>query len=282
LELAALRQQLHTVKKQALTAMDQIRKSLESERAAIEKVREALEPRDSAIAEVSRATKRENFMLELMTDASEDMAGMSSYHIPLFSFYSTFEAYDMSALLVGSFLDTAAEEQRVNSRVNVLLGLSKKNNIDFWAGEDRARQIVRFQDRAAQVQKLQDFFGSTLAMIYNAMFPQNPQPTNITELMAKFKDVDSIHGFVKAQMVAGAKFALIWLKICHWKLDFSKLLDIFYRKISRKTITVDELNELASPVAEKMIDELLLYDADFFKDLRYDDSTKQIHASRRT
>jgi hypothetical protein len=57
-------------------------------------------------------------------------------------------------------------------------------------------------------------------------------------------------------------------------LDFSKLLDIFYRKISRKTITVDELNELASPVAEKMIDELLLYDADFFKDLRYDDSTK--------
>jgi hypothetical protein len=33
--------------------------------------------------------------------------------------------------LVGAFLDTAAEEQRVNSRVEALLRLAKANDIDF-------------------------------------------------------------------------------------------------------------------------------------------------------
>jgi hypothetical protein len=200
----------------------------------------------------------------------------------LFILFNPFQNYDTSILLVGSFLDVVGEEQRVNSRVEVLLGLSKKSNIDFWAGDDRARQIVRFQDRAAQIQKLQDFLGNTLALIYNVMFPRNPQPANSTELMAKLKDVESIHGFVKAQMVAGAKFALIWLKVCHSKLDFDKLVETFYRKVSRKRISTDELDKLASPVAENMIDELLRYDADFFKDLRYDDATQQIHFARRT
>jgi hypothetical protein len=44
-------------------------------------------------------------------------------------------------------------------------------------------------------------------MIYNALFPRNPQPANLTEPMDKFKDVESIDDFVKAQMVAGANFA---------------------------------------------------------------------------
>jgi hypothetical protein len=49
-----------------------------------------------------------------------------------------------------------------------------------------------------------DFYNSTLAMVYNAMFPRNPQPNNLPKLMGKFRDVCSIHGFVKAQMIAGA------------------------------------------------------------------------------
>jgi hypothetical protein len=35
------------------------------------------------------------------------------------------------------------------------------------------------------------------------MFPRNPQPENLTQLMEKFKDVRNIHNFVKDQMVAG-------------------------------------------------------------------------------
>jgi hypothetical protein len=45
--------------------------------------------------------------------------------------------------------------------------------------------------------------------------------------MGKFKDMHIIHDFVKAQMVAGAKLVLIWLKICHSKLDVGKVVDTF-------------------------------------------------------
>jgi hypothetical protein len=154
-------------------------------------------------------------------------------------------------LLIGSFLDAATKEQRVNSRVGVLLRLARTNDIDFWANEGRTRCIVQFQNRASQVREFRDFFGSTLAMVDNAMFPRNPQPGNLTELMGKFKDVHSIHDFVKAQMVAGAKVALIWLKICHSKLDFSNVVDTFYLKMSKRRENVDRHNAAVSPIAEK-------------------------------
>ena len=49
------------------------------------------------------------------------------------------------ALLVGSFLDTAAEEQRVGSRVEVLLRLARENDSDFWANEDRTDGLSDFR-----------------------------------------------------------------------------------------------------------------------------------------
>ena len=45
-------------------------------------------------------------------------------------------------------------------------------------------------------------------------------------------------------------------------------------------MNIDKHNEVASPVAEKMIDELLRYEAVFFADLRYDDSTQNIRAAK--
>jgi hypothetical protein len=73
------------MKKQAIIVMDRSRKSLDREQDALRKVQEALELKESAAAEVSRAVKRENYMLDLMTDASEDMAGISSCGFPLIS-----------------------------------------------------------------------------------------------------------------------------------------------------------------------------------------------------
>jgi hypothetical protein len=117
-------------------------------------------------------------------------------------------------------------------------------------------------------------------MAYNAMFPWNPRPENLTELMDKFKDVHNIHDFVKAQMVAGAKFALIWLKICHSKLDLDKVFESFLLKMSKRRVNIDKHNAIMSPVAEKRIDELLKVDTSFFKEYRYDDSTQNIRAAR--
>jgi hypothetical protein len=90
-----------------------------------------------------------------MTDASQDMAGTPflSQHLHVTLMYLSVYYIAFALSLVGVFLDTAAEEQRVNLRVDSLLPLARDNNIDFWADEARYRRIVQFQDRATQTRK---------------------------------------------------------------------------------------------------------------------------------
>lgn len=75
-ELAELRQQLQAMRKHAVIVMDQSRKSSDHEQAALRQAHEALELKESATASASRAAQHESYMLDLMTDASQDMAGM--------------------------------------------------------------------------------------------------------------------------------------------------------------------------------------------------------------
>jgi hypothetical protein len=117
-------------------------------------------------------------------------------------------------------------------------------------------------------------------MVYNAMFPRNLQPENLTQLMVKFKKVRNIHSFVKAQMVVGAKFALIWLKIYHPKINLDEVAQGVLLKSSQKKIKLDRHIEVISGTTEKMIDTLLEVDSGFFKEFRYDDSTQQMLASK--
>jgi hypothetical protein len=183
-------------------------------------------------------------------------------------------------ILTGAFVDAAAEEHRVNARVETLLRLATSHVVNFWVDEGRTRRIVKFQDRATQTRGFLDFCNNTLAMVYNVMFPRNPQPDNLPELMGKFRDVCSIHGYVKAQMIAGANLALIWLKICHSKLDFNTVVETFYLKASKKKTKVDKHDAVVSPVAEVMVDELIWVDTGFFKEFRYDVSNQSGPATR--
>jgi hypothetical protein len=56
--------------------MDQSRKSSDREQAALRQAQEDLELKESASANASRYAQRESYMLDLMTDASQDMSGM--------------------------------------------------------------------------------------------------------------------------------------------------------------------------------------------------------------
>jgi uncharacterized protein involved in exopolysaccharide biosynthesis len=75
-KLAELRRQLQAMKKQAITIMDQSRKSSDRERTALRQAQEALELKETAVADALRATTREDYMLNLITEASQDMAGV--------------------------------------------------------------------------------------------------------------------------------------------------------------------------------------------------------------
>jgi hypothetical protein len=75
-DLDELRQQLQSMKKQTLVVMEQSRKSSEREKIALQQAQEALTLKEAAVAEAAQAASREDYMLDLMTDASLDMAGM--------------------------------------------------------------------------------------------------------------------------------------------------------------------------------------------------------------
>jgi hypothetical protein len=74
-ELADLRQQLQSMKKQTMTALEQSRKSSDREQMALRQAQESLELKEAVIANAARSAQCENYMLDLMTDASQDMAG---------------------------------------------------------------------------------------------------------------------------------------------------------------------------------------------------------------
>ena len=77
------------MKKQTVTVLDQSRKSSDREQAALRQAHEALELKETATASATRSAQRENYMLDLMTDASQDMASMLllSYHFRVVFLY---------------------------------------------------------------------------------------------------------------------------------------------------------------------------------------------------
>ncbi|KAK1651284.1 hypothetical protein QYE76_069089 [Lolium multiflorum] len=78
-ELKELRVQLQSVKKQSLILMEQSRESSQREKIAFQQAQDAIAEKDAAVAEAAAATSRENSMLQLLTDASLDMAGKSAF-----------------------------------------------------------------------------------------------------------------------------------------------------------------------------------------------------------
>jgi multidrug efflux pump subunit AcrA (membrane-fusion protein) len=144
-EMEELRQQVQLLKKQTVTTLDQAKKSFEHEQAALLQAQNSLDLEKAATLKATRAVECENYMLDLMTDASEDMAGalsFSSCHTKYFFLtiaYSTLIYFD-----TGSFLDATAEEHRVSLRVNGLMRLAIGANVDLWANETRCRRIVQF------------------------------------------------------------------------------------------------------------------------------------------
>ncbi|KAK1679634.1 hypothetical protein QYE76_040482 [Lolium multiflorum] len=256
-DLQELRQQLQSTKKQSLKLMEQSRESSEREKIALQQAQTAIAEKDSAVAEAAAATSRENSMLQLLIDASLDMAG--------------------------AFLDTATEDERVEARSNVLLRLAREHGSTFWGTPERTRQIVRFQDRALQVREYLDFCTRTLSLVYGTMFPRNKMPETLPALMDKFRDAPRIHGFVRAQLAAGARFAMIMIKICYPKLDVGQIVPKCLEKMSKRKRNFGKYDDIVTPVAEDMMDELLRMDSEFFVKGSYaEHSTRAVNNERLT
>ncbi|KAK1661951.1 hypothetical protein QYE76_050110 [Lolium multiflorum] len=93
---------MKSVKKQSLILMEQSRESSEKEKIALQRAQDAISERDTAVAEADAAASRENSMLQLLTDASLDMAGIWLGNPYLLVFDSVCSSFDYLCDDVGS------------------------------------------------------------------------------------------------------------------------------------------------------------------------------------
>jgi hypothetical protein len=73
-------------------------------------------------------------------------------------------------------------------------------------------------------------------------------------------------------LLAGARFAMIMLQICHPKFDMSNTVERCHAKVKKRRRNVDKINDNVTPIAEEMIADLLRMDTEFFSDGHYVDA----------
>jgi hypothetical protein len=57
---------------------------------------------------------------------------------------------------------------------------------------------------------------------------------------------------------------MIMIQICHPKLDLTTIVSKCLAKQSKRKSNVDKINDVVTPVAEEMMDELLRMESEFF------------------
>jgi hypothetical protein len=103
-ELAELRQQLRSMKKQTKLAPEQLRKSSDREQEALRQTKESFELREIATANTASSSRRKN--------ASQDMAGMCFvfWYLLYVDVFISLSCCCLLSSLLGAFVDAAAEE----------------------------------------------------------------------------------------------------------------------------------------------------------------------------
>ena len=113
----------------------------------------------------------------------------------------------------------------MNARVNALTDLAQPHTV-FWTDKSKATVIMQFQERVEQVRAFFKKCRSSLAMVYQTMFPLNPQPETLLALMAKFRTPADVRLLVRNQLVAGAETAFGFVQARYPTLDLSLIANV--------------------------------------------------------
>jgi hypothetical protein len=97
------------------------------------------------------------------------------------------------------------------------------------------------------------------------MLPRNPPPESFKQLLDAFRSSQRIHRLIELNLVAGANFALGWIRNWHPRLNFSSMS--LSLPIGRTTLRV-YMDATLQP-ARRIIARLLQEDAVFFREHHY-------------
>ena len=72
----------------------------------------------------------------------------------------------------------------MESRLRRVAEVVGRDTTSFWSDPSRGRVLAVLQDRISQVTSFAGACRSTLALVYKALFPLDPQPQGLGPLMA--------------------------------------------------------------------------------------------------
>jgi hypothetical protein len=124
--------------------------------------------------------------------------------------------------LPGTCLHPADENHRVAERIIALEKVSK-DTTSLWADPRCRSSVVLLQDCAQHIGEAVDGCQRSLTTMYSIMLPRNPLLGSFKQLLNVFKSSQRIHWLIELNLVAGANFALGWIRKWHPRLNYSSM-----------------------------------------------------------
>jgi hypothetical protein len=101
--------------------------------------------------------------------------------------------------------------------------------------------------------------------MYSVMLPRNPLPGSFTQLLDVFRSSQRIHRLIALNLVAGANFALGWIRKWHPRLNYSSMPLSFPQGGVRLQVHMDATLQSARWIIARLLQE----DATFFREHHY-------------
>jgi hypothetical protein len=118
------------------------------------------------------------------------------------------------------------------------------------------------QDRAQHIGEAVDGYRRALVTMHSIMLPRNPLPATFPLLLDTFRSSQRIHRLIELNLVAGANFALRWIRKWKPRLNYSSM-SLSYPP-GGASLRV-HLESTLQP-ARRIIAKLLQEDAAFFRE----------------
>jgi hypothetical protein len=128
----------------------------------------------------------------------------------------------ISFAIIGTCLDFAAEDRRVTER-NAALERMSAGVETLWSAPRRQSAIVLLQDRAQHIGEVVDGCRRALITMHSFMLPRNPLPATFPLLLDTFRSSQRIYRLIELNLVAGANFALGWIRKWQPRLNYSSM-----------------------------------------------------------
>jgi hypothetical protein len=170
----------------------------------------------------------------------------------------------ISFAILGTCLDFAAEDHRVTEQ-NAALEKMSVGIETLWSDPQCRSAIVLLQDRAQHIGESVDGCRRALITMHSVMLPRNLLPGSFPLLLDTFRSSQRIHRLIELNLVAGANFALGWIRKWHLRLNYSSMS--LSLALGGASLRVHVENTLQP--ARRIIARLLQVDATFFHEYHY-------------